>query len=121
MSDWKVGQNVVIVSSDYREARVTDGQITKIGRKWITVKSGQWMESRFDFNGRGDQNYGHAPRLYASREVYEAEVDRRRVWNTFHSAVRRQNHPPDHLSTEQIAALLSAVTPPAGDEPEIVP
>lgn len=66
--DWKVGQAVVVADQRNRDVALLDRTITKIGRTWITVGEG-WQEERFDFDGRGDRNFGHRPTLWASREA----------------------------------------------------
>lgn len=115
MADWeyRVGQKVVI--SQYRGSRsgtdLYDGEVTKIGRKWITVKSGPWREERFDLDGRAEDQGGWAATLWPNREAYEADARRRRAWNMLHALVRQHNHPPAHLTTEQIEAMIAAVQP----------
>lgn len=110
-AQYAIGQKVLISSwrrghgDDFR-----DGEVTKIGRKWITVKTRQWSEERFDLEGRSDQGWGHPPRLWPNREAYEADKLRRETWDKLHSFVRTHNHAPKHLSTEQIADMLATIT-----------
>lgn len=108
MTEWTVGQAVVVAENFGNRVELRDAMITKIGRKWITATAGHWSE-RFGFDGRGDRNWGHRPRMWSSREAYEAHVQCQRTWSEFQAAVRQSVHAPAHLSTEQIAAMLAAV------------
>lgn len=111
MGDWTLGQSVVVVSYRGRETIVEDGEITKVGRKWLTVKFSSWGDGRFDLSGRSDQNWGAPPKLYASREAYGNEQHRRQLWAELRNEVRDHQHPPAHLTAEQITAALEVLRP----------
>ena len=116
---WTVGQQVIVVSNRGRDVRIEDGEIVKIGRKWLTVKTGQWAETRFDLNtGRCWQDWGYPPRLYPSREAYEAETRKRREWDRLRMVLRDAHQPPEHLDAEQIAEVIALLSRPAptGDQ-----
>jgi len=115
MAHYQVGQKVVIsVHRNGRAPDLYDGEVSKIGRRWITVKReiapGYHCENRFDVdNGHGDQDFGYPPQLWSSRELYEAHVERTRLWKEVSSLVRESNRPPTHLSTEDISVMLRSL------------
>ena len=106
---WHVGQKVVVVEYRGRDNEVSDSEITKIGRKWITVGIG-WREQRFDFEGRGDRDFGHRPTLWPDRAAYEAHVHLRARWSALRATVSASHLPPAHLTVEQIDTIISALT-----------
>lgn len=104
---WTVGQTVVVVEPGQREARVSDGEITRVGRKWVTVSLGKWRTLRFDFAGLGEADYGYRARMYADRAAHDASVARNRAWNDFRALLNRIYGAPEHLSADDIAAMTS--------------
>lgn len=109
---WSVGQAVVVVSRVRLDDQLLDGEIVKVGRSWITVKTRRSWESRFDFSGRGESTVGYREQLWPSRQVYEANCRRRDAWRTLVKAVDTRE-PPEHLSIQDIIALIAAVRPDA--------
>lgn len=92
LKDFTIGQTVYMTTSDrYRRGDgrddLNEATVTKVGRKYVTVKSGAW-ECRF-FPFRETDNCltekvecGTPQKLYATREAYEAqrELESRRDW-----------------------------------------
>lgn len=109
---WSVGQSVVVVSRVRLGDQPLDGEIVKVGRSWITVKTQRSWESRFDFSGRGESTVGYREQLWPSRQAYEAYHRRRDAWRRLVKAVD-VSEPPEHLSIEDIVALIAAVRPDA--------
>lgn len=111
---YTLGQQVIIVVQRNQGVDIYDAEILKVGRKWLTVKrqiyANHTVENQFDMDGRAVNFAGHAPQLWPDRATYEAHVERRRRWNEFHSLVRQQNYPPDHLTSDQIVGLIKMVT-----------
>lgn len=119
-SDWHVGQQVLIVDNwggNNRPTVLLDAEVAKVGRAWLTVKSGAWREDRYDFEGRAERDIGWSSRLYTSRQVYEAEAARRAAWSALHSAVRQQNHPPAGMALETIQQAHALLFPRRDDQP----
>ena len=107
-ADWEVGQDAVIVTRDRQQAfTIETATISKVGRKWVTIGEG-WREHRFDFDGRSEQTWGHAPSLWASEAAFRDEQERRSAWTSL-TSLARANYPPDHLTTDQIAALITQI------------
>lgn len=115
---WTIGQKVVVVSHRGRETTVDDGEIVKVGRKWLTVKCRGWSEDRFDLDGRHEHPHGGKPHLWPDRTAYDAEMVRRAAWRMFSDAVRENTHPPKHITNDQLAEMLAIVrpTPPSQED-----
>ena len=109
---WSVGQAVVVVGRGRLGEESMDGEIVKVGRTWVTVKTKRSWESRFDFSGRGESTVGYRDQLWPSRQAYEAHYRRRDAWRELGKAVDTYE-PPEHLSIEDIIALIAAVRPDA--------
>ena len=106
---WKVGQTVTIVEARHGGGlKIENGVITKVGRKWITVGEG-WREQRFDFDGFSDQDWSHRPRMWPSREAFEAEQERRASWRELTSHTK-SHYPPQHISTDAIRTVIKMLT-----------
>ena len=111
-STWSVGQAVVAVHRGRTGDEVYDGEITKIGRSWLTVKTQPWTESRYNFSGWEEASIGYRGQLWPSREVYEAHLRRQNAWRLLRKAVESSDA-PDHLSLEDITSITAAVSPEA--------
>lgn len=109
--EWTLGQKVVVV--EYRTQRpvVSEAEIVKIGRKWVTAKR-LHHEMRFDHHGVGDTDFGYKPRLWPSLEAYEASERRNNQWQALRSAVDRRWRPPEYLTTEQIEVMIATLADP---------
>lgn len=109
---WALGQKVFVVER-YASNRVStyEGEIAKLGRKWITVKHGH-SERRFGYDGIGDSNFGYKPRMWPSESAYQEATSRNELWDNFRRAVDRKYSAPDHMTIEQIKDLLAAIQSP---------
>ena len=89
--------------------------VTKVGRKWLTVKHADspdgWWERRIHketlvADGRGYMSPGAC---WRSRDEYETSVRRSQAWSALHSWLRNKYGCPDDISEDDIrkaAALL---------------
>ena len=82
LSDFQIGQTVVMS----RDRRYPDGQlgeVTKIGRKYVSVKVGAWERQFYkdDYNDRFVEkvDFGSPMELFASEESYRQSVDREKI------------------------------------------
>lgn len=108
MNTYYAGQPVIIVTRENRVDSISDAVVEKIGRKWISVKRG-WAEFKFDFDGIESDGPGHRARLWPDRAAYEADHERRRLWAEFQQTVDRQRSVPDHLTSQQITDMMTAI------------
>lgn len=75
-TDFKIGQTVYIKPSMPRRdgALFTEATVTKVGRKYVTVKSDCRLESQFDI-ATGKEKVDYQPgTLYLSKEDIEDEM-----------------------------------------------
>lgn len=82
LSDFKVGQTVII-SGDRRYPDGNKVTVSKVGRKYVTVKN-NWGERQFYADGREDYlvekiTYGSPAALYPSEEAFQNATERARL------------------------------------------
>lgn len=110
---FKVGDDVVVKSGFHRNGELSEGKITAIGRKWITVKTA-WLTYRFDtITGHGEYSAGLPPVLYRNREEFEAQHTLSKAWNEFQRLVRGLHNRPGHVTLDDIAAITAMLNGPA--------
>lgn len=87
----KIGQKVVLkpvnntaryIKGDILE-NLSEGEITKVGRKYLTVSLNKYNEIQFELDGFKHKNGGYCAdyELYFSRQVVEDEIIRDRMFS----------------------------------------
>lgn len=108
----QVGQKLWYVPADGRDAhRSRYVTVTSIGRKWADLDINSrvnletlWMEARRGYPSNGQ--------CYVSKEAYEEEVGRQRLWRSIRDAIGWSA--PSGITTDairQAAALLGIQLP----------
>jgi hypothetical protein len=109
---WSVGQKVVVaMSRGHQKITLHESEITKIGRKWVTLKG---YHGRFDMEtgwiDGGD--YLSPGRVWTSKEEYEAEVAADAAWKELRDLFGRCGSRPSHMSEPEIRTMLAALSDP---------
>lgn len=107
-----VGQKVIVTRPCNRGTEVVERTVSKIGRKWITVK-GEWTEERFDLDGEGESTTGWRSRLWPDMATYEAHVHLVQRWAVLSGLFRQHGRPPEHITVDQIETMIGLMTPPS--------
>ena len=102
MAEYKVGQVLWYVPSDRRDKPRFE-TITKIGRKWITVRDGwKWIRLDMEDGLRADGGAYNSPgRAYLTEGEYVKELILNQEWNDFASRVKPQSR-PEKVTMEDI-------------------
>lgn len=111
-SDWIKGADAISVHPSNRAIDIYDVVIVSVGPRWVnTARKDRFnVTERFDHSGKSEHTFGYAPRLWPTREAYEADLARQRAWSRLKKAVDNW-HPPAHLSTEEIEGMTAALSP----------
>lgn len=77
MSDFKEGQELVYVPSEKRGSGLDTITVTKVGRKWVSFKTGRGGSNRFDKDTMLVDGGGYASpgKIYPSMAAYQDELD----------------------------------------------
>lgn len=106
---WRLGAQVYAVF-DRGIAKPRYMSITKIGRRWITIKDGGHTE-RFDAETMhidGGQ-YISPGRVYLHEDDYRNTLEINKAWADF---ARRLSHtPPDHITMTDISTMKTMLWP----------
>ena len=102
----KVGDEVFAMFK-YSRGNGVPLYVSKIGRKWLTLKHAGdgWCDNRVaigtaEIDGDG---YSSPGMIYRSREAYEASVRRGQAWSALEKGILGMYRgPADHISTEAI-------------------
>ena len=100
--DWKVGQGVWVV---FKRGTLRYIEISKVGRKWVTLKNGYRFEKTKTSLDGGD--YVSPGRIYESKQAYEDELQLRTGWEELRKYLDRIM-PPD-MTMERIRAARAAL------------
>lgn len=116
VADLRVGDAAVVVHTLqgwYGTPAPRDVTITKVGRSYLTVDTGE----RFDKeNGVGAvKGTGIGVRLYPTREAWDAARRLARAWNALHDAVGRLGRAPVPLERVRAAAEALGITLPSDE------
>lgn len=98
-----VGQQVYFVPKNRSpEARYIF--VTKVGRKWVTLKSG-WREMRMDLGSWqvDGGRYSSPGKCYESAEAYNLEKEVLTDWRILHDTIYRAWNPPAGITKADIA------------------
>lgn len=107
LSDFKVGQTVVITDGNVRSEYVVT-TVEKVGRKYVTV-SAYWHSNKFyvrrpeDCYLFEDSIYGSPAILFPSEESYQQYVEKRNLENLIGRAIRQYG--VSKLNTDQLYQL----------------
>lgn len=107
----KPGDQLYHVYNDSRDQRPGFITVKSVGKKWIT--SDQRRPHRFDIETLRSEN-GRS-RLYLSKEIHDAEVERREAWGTLRNLIQSVYVPPEQVPTEDILKAIGLLTPPRKD------
>lgn len=106
----EVGQTIFVydVANGARMGRSGEElQVTKVTKQ--TVYARQFGKTvAFDLAGNQKQDAYCHHRAWRSRAEFDAERERGKAWSELRDAVR-YGSAPDHVSTEQIQQILSAI------------
>ena len=109
LSDFTVGQDVVLVHTAYNKPFITHEKVAVVGRKYVTI-SGRWKQ-RFYVNSDKD-NYlledcpmGSPGSLFVSEAAFHAEQERKETAR----GIRNLWPKIDKLSLDQLRRILSII------------
>ena len=109
---YEVGQSVCVVSTGHRHsspARIIDGVVEKVGRKWVTVQAGSdGYKNLVQFSvENGAQNTEYAPSyaLYLSRSHYEAQAALSGAWSRLKRRLSNLYSMPEGMTIERISKV----------------
>lgn len=92
--EYKVGQVLLYVPnySNYKPIEVT---VTAVGRIYAKLSNGYRVAKNSTAVEFTQNGYSSPGTLYVSREAYEAELTREKVWHAFQRAVQYVSAPKD--------------------------
>jgi len=99
----KAGDKLWRVSTASHGANPREVSVVSVGRRWALLDCGERCEIRTGEIDGGE--YGSPATCWPSREVYEAEEQRRRAWNRLRELVNNHLKPPEGLSAPEIRQL----------------
>ena len=108
---WAIGMTVCAVFTlNRRTPDVRIMEITKVGRRWITIGEG-YTATRFDadtmwIDGKG---YSSPGKIYPSESEYLAQTETRKAWDALRLGMPYT--PPAGITLEQIASVRALVHP----------
>ena len=106
---WTLGMDVFVVETLNRiTPHKWTGQVTKIGRRWITVGT-TFGSIRFDAEtGQIDGGQYMPPgRVWASEQEYLESTEAHQAWGQLCELVRRGR--PEKMSAPEIEAIISQI------------
>lgn len=112
---YTVGDTVFVEKRGHRHnatPEFTEGHVTKVGRKWVTVAHSGWAEDQFSQETgivKHDVGCGHAV-LWPSEAAYREAQRRAEAWRALGRVMRETYDIPAHLSTEWIEAAVANIT-----------
>ncbi len=100
MSKFSVGQKLYMVYANRYQGDPCWVEITKVGRKWLTLKDNDRVDvetMRID----GGQ-YSYRGRAYLTKEEHDAELALNAAWRDFYKALPQYGGVPDGVTIDAI-------------------
>lgn len=109
LSDFTVGQDVVLVHTAYHDPFITHEKVAVVGRKYVTI-SGGWKQRFYINHDRDnylleDASMGSPGQLYPSEEAFHVEQERKEMVKEIHNLWPKI----DKLSMDQLRRILNAI------------
>lgn len=105
---YEIGQVVYLAFTGHMRSRTTHAEITKIGRKWVTVKLlSDWGEDRFNKStGRVDaRGYTELGSVWPSEQAYKAHIALGQEWERLRDTINRMRSTPRALTPKHVSDL----------------
>lgn len=107
MADFTVGQEVFVVLNPYRgnlPSRVLRDRVLSVGRKWVCLEGSRRFDKEgMELDGKG---YSSPGRVYLSKEAYEEQSLRGKLWREIREVCSNTWQPPKEVSVGELTKIL---------------
>ena len=97
---YRAGETLFVV---FQHSEPREMTVESVGRKWVTLDDERYRFARGSrqLDGKG---YSSPGTVYDSRQQYDAELERRKLWLRLRELTQRSA--PDHLDNTQLEQAL---------------
>lgn len=114
-------QLLMVVANRQRPPTLSWVRVAKVGRKWaalVSADDAEYSRGRCEIDTLAYDTGGFHSNvtLFTSREEYEETTLLHKLWREVQDQTRNQWKRPEHLTIENLRAILTLLSPPSTKE-----